>query len=449
MSIAVRVSVWILGLLVLISAAVAVLTLMQKQNLQNQNQSLQNRISDDASKIGQLTAQAQKLQDQAVDLNNKISQSQQEKAQIQTQYDDLKHKSDDLQSQLDQANTDRDDWKNRSQTITRERDQLLQKLKSRPVVYKDRPVKTPVAASSAPDNATSSSVSGGVQVISSQGEGYWATVLKQKAALQVELQKEKNDLDQAALQVVDLKKQNSDLELQLKQLANEKDEVVSKIKYGQDLADNLSIDLARARNDQEVVTERADKVKGQNEQLLNEIRQLSSDKLSLERTVSRLTDEKDAMQRKLAETQSVIQSRIDDIWKIKENLDKKLSENSSAGTNPGSMELPPIIVNAPGSNNSQPQQSAPVQTASPGPAPAQGSGKTQGTIISINESNNFVIVDLGQDNSSVSVGNALKVFRNSSQIATLEVIQVRRDICAGDIKDKSTELKVGDTVKFN
>ena len=64
-------------------------------------------------------------------------------------------------------------------------------------------------------------------------------------------------------------------------------------------------------------------------------------------------------------------------------------------------------------------------------------------------SNNFVIVDLGQENSSVSVGNALKVYRNSNEIATLEVIQVRRDICAADIKDKTSELKVGDIVKFS
>ena len=74
-------------------------------------------------------------------------------------------------------------------------------------------------------------------------------------------------------------------------------------------------------------------------------------------------------------------------------------------------------------------------------------GKTQGSIISINETNNFVIVDLGQENSPVSVGNVLKVYRNSNEIATLEVIQVRRDICAADIKEKSTELKVGDVVK--
>ena len=76
-------------------------------------------------------------------------------------------------------------------------------------------------------------------------------------------------------------------------------------------------------------------------------------------------------------------------------------------------------------------------------------GKTEGSIISINESNNFVIVDLGQDNSSVSIGAHLKVYRDSNVIANLEIIQVRRDICAADIKTKSAELKVGDVVKFN
>ena len=160
-------------------------------------------------------------------------------------------------------------------------------------------------------------------------------------------------------------------------------------------------------------------------------------KLDLEKTISRLIDQKDAMQKKLIETGSVIQSRIDDIWKIKEGLDKKLSENAPSSSASGSMELPPIIVNAP--NN---QQQAPPQ------APVSG-GKNQGSIISINDANNFVIVDLGQENSSVNIGTILKVYRNSKEIATLEVIQIRRDICAGDIKDKSSELKVGDIVRFN
>jgi len=437
MSIAVRVSVWILGVLVVVSAAVAVLALMQKQTLQGQNQSLHDQISDDASKLADITSKAKKLQDDADQLNSKMSQTQQDKAQLQSLYDELKQKSDDFKSQLDQANSDRDDWKNRVETISRQRDDLMQKLKERPtqIVYKDRIIQSPSAVA-AVDNASAP-----VDVTSSQGDQYWASVLRQKAALQVELQKAKFDLDQAALQVVDLKKQNSDLDLEIKRISNEKDEIVQKIKYGQDLADNLSIDLARSRNDQKAVNDRADKLKEENLALQSQIRDLSSSKLELERTVSSLTDDKDAMQKKLIETESIIQSRIDDIWKIKQGLDKKLSENSvSPASSSGSMELPPIIVNAPQ------QQVAAAAESNPAPA---ASGKTEGSIISINETNNFVIVDLGQENSSVGVGNILKVYRNSNQIATLEVIQLRRDICAADIKEKSSALKVGDVVKTN
>jgi hypothetical protein len=255
--------------------------------------------------------------------------------------------------------------------------------------------------------------------------------------LQIEVEKEKSDLDQAALQVVDLKKQNSDLALEIKQVNNEKDEINQKIKFGQDLADNLAVDLARSRNDQKAVNDRADKLKEENLQLLSQIRGVTGTKLQLERTIARLTDEKDAMQKKLIETESVIQGRIDDIWKIKQSLDKKLSQNVSPSSSAGSMELPPIIVNP---SNNQPQAAA--------ANPVIG-GKNEGSIISINEPNNFVIVDLGQENSPVSIGNTLKVYRNSNEIATLEVIQVRREICAADIKSKTGEIRVGDIVKIS
>jgi len=435
MSKAVRLGVWVLAVLVVVSAAVAVSTLMQKQTLEWQNHKLRSQISEEQARGTDLLAKVQKLQSDADQLNSKISQTEQEKTQLQGQYDDLKRQSADLQSKIDQASSDRDDWKSRVETITRERDDLMQKLKDRPtkIVYKDRPV-PPVSA----DNSNPAAAPA-VDVTSAKGDQYWASVLKQKAGLQLELEKSKASLDQVALQVVELKKQNSDLELQVKQVTNEKDEIAQKVKYGGDLADTLSIDLARARNDQRAVNDRADKLKEENMELQGQIKELTSTKLALEKTISRLTDDKDGMQKKLVETENVIQNRIDDIWKIKESLDKKLSENSpvAPSASPGGMELPPIIVNAP--NNSTNSYSSPMA----------GKVQGQGTIISINQTNNFVIADLGQDNSSVNVGSALKVFRNSKQVAVLEVIQVRRDICAADIKDASAELKVGDIVKLN
>lgn len=430
MSKAVRLGVGVLAILVVASAAVAVSTLMQKQALEGQVQHLRSQISDNQSREAGLLAQVKKLQGDADQLNTKVSQADQAKTETQNLYDEVKRKSADLQSQIDQVNSERDDYKNRVDTITRERDDLMQKLKDRPtqIVYKDRIIQAPPSSTPAPAPV--------VDVTSAQGDQYWASVLKQKAALQLEIEKSKSELDQAALQVVELKKQNSDLELQVKQVTHEKDEIAQKVKYGGDLADTLSIDLARARNDQKAVNDRADKVKEENIELLAEIRGLTSTKLALEKTISRLTDEKDAMQKKLVETQSVIQSRIDDIWKIKQSLDKRLSENSVAPSSAaGGMELPPIIVNAP-NNQGQGAFTSPVAS------------KNQGAIISINESSNFVIADLGQANSPVGVGSVLRVYRDSRAIATLEVIQVRRDICAADIKDKSTELRVGDTVRL-
>ena len=219
MSIAVRISVWILGVLVVVSAAVAVLALVQNQTLQGQKTNLQNQINSSQLQLVDLASKTKKLQDDADQLNNKVSQTQQEKSQIQSQYDLLKKKSDDLQSQLEQSNSDRDDWKNRVQTIKQERDELMQKLRNRPpVLYKDRIVyknriiripaapAVPTASAASPASASAPAV---VDVTSGQGDQYWASVLRQKAALQVDLEKEKSDLDQAALQVVDLKKKNS------------------------------------------------------------------------------------------------------------------------------------------------------------------------------------------------------------------------------------------------
>ena len=451
MSIAVRVGGLILGFCVLVSATFAVMTYLQKQSLQGKNQSLQSQISDDESKLADSASKTKSLQDQVDQLNGKVTQAQQDKSQVQSLYDELKHKSDDLQAQLTQANSDRDDWKNRVETMRHERDDLMEKIKNQPskIVYRYKIRKVIVHDGAVSDNssATPAPTASG-DTSAAQGDEYWAGVLRQKAALQVELEKEKASVDQAALQVVDLKKQNSDLELEVKEVNNEKDEIIQKIKYGQDLADNLSIDLARSRNDQKAVNDRADRLKEENVELQSQIRDLSSTKLELEKTVSRLSDDKDAMQKKLIETESVIQSRIDDIWKIKEGLDKKLAENDSTtpstttSSSAAGMELPPIIVNSPQ------QGSAQQAPASSPPAASAPVGKTQGTIISINETNNFVIVDFGQENSSVYVGNVLKVYRNAQQVATLEVIQVRREICAADIKDKTADIKVGDVVKI-
>jgi predicted nuclease with TOPRIM domain len=210
-------------------------------------------------------------------------------------------------------------------------------------------------------------------------------------------------------------------------LKNERDEIVSKIKYGEDLADSLSIELARSRNDQKAVQDRADKVTAENQSLRGDIRQLTTTKVALEKSISKLTDEKGVIEKKLVETENIIQSRIDEIWKIKKDVDKRFDINKNAY---GEVELAPIVVNA-------------------GSAPAKMTAESvrkAGNIVSINEENNFVVINLGEKD-NVRVGDALKVYRDKSAIGTIAVIQVRKDISAADIKQRTSAFKPGDTVR--
>ena len=260
--------------------------------------------------------------------------------------------------------------------------------------------------------------------------------------MQLDLEKAKADLDQSVLQVGELKKQNADLQLEAKNLTDAKEEIEHKlqqsqqefdrkVKYNEDLANSLSLEIARAHSDQKQANDHAENVKQENTKLQSQLKQLSTTKLALEKTIAQINQEKSVMQKKLAETEGVIQGRIDEIWQIKQNLDKKISDLPKSS---GEVELPPIIVNA-------------QQGQNDAPAKAVVAAKTQGSIISINEANNFVIVDFGEGDGS-QVGRKLKVYRGNNQVAALEVIQVRKDISAADIKQKSTVLRVGDIVRY-
>jgi hypothetical protein len=131
----------------------------------------------------------------------------------------------------------------------------------------------------------------------------------------------------------------------------------------------------------------------------------------------------------------VIQDRINEIWSIKQTLDQKITQMSQVKDK--NVELPPIIVNASGRG-----AAAEVPAAS---AVADAVDQRH-KIISINQKNHFVIVDMGQAHGS-TIGRQLKVVRAGKEIATLEVIQVRKDISAADIKDQKASVQVGDQVQ--
>jgi len=57
-----------------------------------------------------------------------------------------------------------------------------------------------------------------------------------------------------------------------------------------------------------------------------------------------------------------------------------------------------------------------------------------------------VIVDIGED-AGLKIGDVLAAYRDGKPIASLEVIQARRNIAACDIKKEDSPLKIGDAVR--
>ncbi len=58
----------------------------------------------------------------------------------------------------------------------------------------------------------------------------------------------------------------------------------------------------------------------------------------------------------------------------------------------------------------------------------------RGEVIAINDKEKFVIINLGESK-GVRPGFQMKVVRGEKEIGTVEVIEVRREICAADVKE--------------
>ena len=197
------------------------------------------------------------------------------------------------------------------------------------------------------------------------------------------------------------------------------------------MANNLSLELARTKNDKKFNTDRVEKLNTENSELRGQLKSLVTTKNSLEKSIVRISDDKEKVEKKLGQTESLIQSKIDEIWDIKDDLDRSF-KNAQLGSKSSEVELPPIIVNSDG----------PAVNTNPGESKLGLDAK----VVSINAENNFVIVDAGEG-SGVSVGDTLSVYRDSQYIARLEVIQVRKDIAAADIKEQWSSVQKGDIVR--
>ena len=371
-----------------------------------------------------------------VDDNKRIAASLEEAKNTESR---LKKQIDDFNTRTVQLSSERDEWKGQIERLRKERDDLMAKLQEKSQAQEGIPPNSDLSQLPQPPSAT---------------DQYWAGVVRAKASLELQLNDLKAKLSAGVGELAELKKKNTDMEMEISQLKSDKEDIEQKTKYSEELANRISLDLAKEKSDKRYIAEKIDKLKSENENLRSQIRQLNDTRLSLEKNIIKLKDEKTAMTEKMAETEGSLQGKIEEVLTMKSDIEKKMVAQDPAQST-REVELPPIIVTAKtaqaeGDTAKKPdvkkEEVRKTDTVNSDASKAASAPGFNGHIVSINEENNFVVTDLGED-AGVRVGDNLNVYRGSKYVAALEVIEVRKDICAADIKEKGAKVKVGDLVR--
>jgi len=273
-----------------------------------------------------------------------------------------------------------------------------------------------------------------LQVFPGQTDAYWAGVLKAKTDLELQLSSISNQLRSLQINNEQLQREKSSLELEISNLRREKEDVKRELEYNKKILDSVSQELVRERNDKIQIQDSFKLIKSENTVLSRQLENLNSRKIDLEKRLQDLQVDKENVESRFTEMQSMLTDKISQVNGLKEELDA-IRQGAATGTlsavpqKKSCVELPPIVV--------RPQQE---QAAKGTSAPYQGK------VLAINKDSNFVIVDLGED-AGIRVGDSFQVFKGDKSIASVEAIQVRKNITACDIKKQTDSICIGDAVR--
>lgn len=325
-----------------------------------------------------------------------------------------------LNADLDRVSKEKSEIQNKLGFLTKEKQDLENKLRSLPK----------------PAMAASPAVTGQQIQVTPPGsqEAYWAQVLKAKMDLELQLESIRTQLRALQINNEQLQKDKTVLDLEAKNLAREKQNLERQYAYNQkrnqEIVDKLAQELVMEKNDKFQIEESVKSIKNENDILKRQLKAQGSRKTNLETQLAELQKEKGDFENKLGVMDSVLKDNIMQIDNFKRQLESTQKDRFAAVNKKETVELAPIVV--------RPKQ----ETQSP----ASMSLASKGKIVSVNTDNNFVIIDLGED-SGIRMGDTFQVYRQNKAIATIEVIQVRPDISACDIKKQTAAIEAGDTVK--
>ncbi|PIZ84815.1 MAG: hypothetical protein COX96_01860 [Candidatus Omnitrophica bacterium CG_4_10_14_0_2_um_filter_44_9] len=369
----------------------------------------------------QLSSEEQAFAQEKQSLNRQLAALLESKKKLDVELGDLRAKFDSLKKY-------KDGLQGKFELVTKERASLVEKVQdmaSQKKKLEEEVVK--LKQSGADTSATAPISAGGV----SKDDAYWATVLRDKASLEIKVASLEKELSDVQLKTSTAMEEGRKLDLQLKTVTEARGDLDRRIVYNEKLAETLSEDLVREKRDKKAIVDQLENLRRENFELKTRLMAMGDKKVSLEGKLVDLQQEREILSKRLAELDQILQDRVDQIIQVKDDIKAVRSEAKEANTkNSRVVSLQPIVVKA--SEKASSNKNKPASA---------------GQVLAINEENNFVIVDMGEDDGA-KVGQALTIFRNSQKVATVEVIQTRKEISAADIKSVTagSKIKIGDMV---
>jgi len=319
----------------------------------------------------------------------------------------LKERLNILNQSLESAMRERDEFQQNYLLRTKERDGLVKQLESRvAAIMPALPAPAPVA-----------------------DDAYWGRILKEKTDLEIQLANIRKDLREMQINNEALQKDKSTLELEVRSQIREKQDLKRQIEYNQKLMETLSQDLVREKNDKFQIEDSLKTIKAENLTLRRQLKSLGNRKLVLEKKFAELQAKSSGLEKSFNEMSGLLRDKMAQIDSLKRQFEPARVSTLPAVSQPESVELPQIVV--------RPQT---------GPMTEEITSVVTGKILAVKRDNNFVIIDLGEE-AGVVAGNTFGVYRGNELISEIKVIQVRRNISACDIKNETSPLRIGDTVR--
>lgn len=341
----------------------------------------------------------------------------------------------DLRAKFDSVAQERDKLKDKFDFVTKERGTLVERVQELAKQKKEledsvEELKKTKSKSVQAVDLTQSYASSTSSAATAGDDAYWANLLREKASLEIQVKNLSQQSEDYRLKAEQAMEEGRKLDLQYKTVMEAKGDLERRLGYNEKLSEALSEDLVREKRDKKAVVLQLENLRQENFQLKNRLVAVGDKKTSLEGKVVDLQQEREILAKRLSELDSILQDRVDQIIQVKDDLKAaRVQANTADVKDSRVVQLQPIVVKA--------QQD--VQS--------EKNLATAGQVLAVNDENNFVIIDLGQDD-GIKVGQTFSIFRNSQKIATVEVIQARKEISAADIKQISSgaQIKIGDIV---